>query len=93
MSERRSSVVIVEEARGTPYKVVSWILALFMVGFGIRGIFFCESLLPWEDESARDAFRAMWPECKTNPAHGIAMACAGALGIVHGGLRVNVATS
>jgi hypothetical protein len=75
-------VLIVEEARGTPYEVVSWILALFMVGFGIRGAFFCDALLPWEDESDRDAFRAMCSECKTNPSHGISMACAGAPSMV-----------
>lgn len=47
----RESVAIVQETRGVPLQLFSFLTGLFCIPFGLRGIFFCDyPLVPGEED-------------------------------------------
>lgn len=60
----RSSVVLVREARGAPYKILSIILASFFTACGLRDLFFCAT--PFTSDPKEELLLSAFKDCKTD---------------------------
>lgn len=60
----RSSISVVNETRGAPYRGISIVLALFFLVFGIRDMFFCGT--PFTSHEMELKFVEIWQDCDTN---------------------------